>query len=139
VLAGAEKGPVNNVCTPTEVAPGYGPPGRSLVSVSVLGAEPGLEAVRAQLGRWFGAAADSWRHLRTYRIPHALPAYPVGGALGRPARLTAGLYACGDHREHPSLNGALRSGVRAAEAVLADRGRVRHTPSVPTTEEVVER
>jgi predicted NAD/FAD-dependent oxidoreductase len=35
-------------------------------------------------------------------------------------RLAEGLYACGDHREHPSLNGALASGRRAAEAVLAD-------------------
>ena len=38
----------------------------------------------------------------------------------QPVRLAEGLYACGDHREHPSLNGALASGRRAAEAVLAD-------------------
>jgi predicted NAD/FAD-dependent oxidoreductase len=35
-------------------------------------------------------------------------------------RLEAGLYACGDHLETPSINGALRSGRRAAEALLAD-------------------
>ena len=61
-----------------------------------------------------------WQHLRTYRIPRALPAYPVGGYAQPSVRLASGLYACGDHREHPSLNGALASGRRAAEAVLAD-------------------
>jgi predicted NAD/FAD-dependent oxidoreductase len=44
----------------------------------------------------------------------------VGTELEREPRLLPGLYACGDHREHPSLNGALASGRKAAEAVLAD-------------------
>lgn len=116
-----EAGPINNLCVPSEVAPAYAPPGRALVAVSTLGAgEADLEALRAQLRSWFGGAVDGWRHLRSYRIPRALPAYPVGAAPQRPARLADGLYACGDHREHPSLNGALASGRRAAEAVLAD-------------------
>jgi phytoene dehydrogenase-like protein len=114
-------GPINNLCVPSEVCPSYAPAGRALVSVSILGAgEPNLDAVRAQLRQWFGRSAEAWRHLRTYRIPHALPAYPVGGALTRPARLTTGLYACGDHRGQPSLDGAMASGRRAAESVLAD-------------------
>jgi hypothetical protein len=120
VLSG-ERGPVNNLCVPSEVAPAVAPAGRALVSVSLLGGdEPDLDAVCGQLRGWFGRQVDAWRHLRTFAIPQALPAYPVGAALEQPARLAAGLYACGDHREHPSLNGALASGRRAAESVLAD-------------------
>lgn len=116
-----EGGPVNNLCVPSEVAPSYAPPGRALVSVSTLGAgEVDIDAVRQQLRGWFGSAVDGWRHLRTYGIPRALPAYPVGGLDEHAVRLADGLYACGDHREHPSLNGALASGRRAAEAVLRD-------------------
>jgi hypothetical protein len=123
LVLNGEGGPVNNLCVPSETAPGYAPPGRSLVSVSVLGSgEPDLDAIGRQLRGWFGRVVSEWRHLRTYRIPRALPAYPVGGFEPQPARLAAGLYACGDHREHPSLNGALRSGRLAAEAVLADHG-----------------
>ena len=121
LVVNGEGGPINNLCVPSEAAPSYAPAGRALVSLSILGAgEPNLEAVQGQLRGWFGSSVTEWRHVRSYRIPRALPAYPVGG-FGTPSvRLASGLYACGDHREHPSLNGALASGRRAAEAVLAD-------------------
>ena len=121
LVVNGEGGPINNLCVPSEVAPSYAPPGRALVSVTILGAgDPDLDGVERQLRGWFGSTVTDWRHLRTYRIPRALPAYPVGGFGKQPVRLAEGLYACGDHREHPSLNGALTSGRRAADAVLAD-------------------
>ena len=121
LVVNGEGGPINNLCIPSEVAPSYAPAGRALVSLTILcAAEPDLDAVGRQLRGWFGPDVTEWRHLRSYRIPRALPAYPVGGFHEQPARLAPGLYACGDHREHPSLNGALASGRRAAEAVLAD-------------------
>lgn len=121
ILDGDDSGPVNNVSVLTEVAPSYAPAGSALVSASVLGeAEPDIRAVRRQLAAWFGAAVRDWQHLRTYAIPHALPAFPLGADLERAVRLGDGLYACGDRRLHPSLNGALCSGRLAAEAVLAD-------------------
>lgn len=123
LVLNGEGGPVTSLCVPSEVAPSYAPVGRALVSVTVLGADgPDLDAVGHQLRGWFGGAVAEWRLLGSYRIPRALPAYPVGGFAEQPARLTAGLYACGDHREHPSLNGALASGRKTAEAVLADGG-----------------
>jgi phytoene dehydrogenase-like protein len=121
VLDGEGDGPVNNLCVPSEAAASYAPAGKALVSATVLGdREPDLEAVAAQLGAWFGRATARWSHLATVRVPHALPRYPVGGEPAPSPRLAPGLYACGDHREHPSLNGALHSGRRAADAVLAD-------------------
>jgi hypothetical protein len=121
VLAEADDGPINNLCVPTEVAPTYGPPGWALVSVTTLGAEqPDPEALQAQLRRWFGSAADRWSPLSTVLVPEALPRWPVGTQAAQAPRLSAGLYACGDHRKHPSLNGALASGRLAAEAVVAD-------------------
>ena len=124
LLDGDESGPVNNVTVLTEVAATYAPPGRALVSASVLGgAEPDLTAVRRQLAGWFGASVGDWRHLCTFAISHALPAYRAGGSLARPARVEDGIYACGDHRLHPSLDGALRSGRLAADAVIADLAR----------------
>jgi predicted NAD/FAD-dependent oxidoreductase len=81
--------------------------------------------VRAQLARWFGAAATRWRHLRTYHIPFAQPDQPQGTLTPwrRDVRVRPGLYLCGDHRDNGSIDGAMTSGRRAAEAFLADDGR----------------
>jgi hypothetical protein len=129
MLDGDGAGPANSVVMPSVVAPGYAPAGAALVSASVLGipaqTDAALEgAVRAQLGRWFGAGVARWRHLRTYRIPFAQPeqAPPALTPWRRDVRLRPGLYVCGDHRDNASINGALESGRRAAEAVLEDLG-----------------
>jgi phytoene dehydrogenase-like protein len=127
VLDGDGAGPVNNLCVPSNVAPSYAPAGAALISATVLGDPAGDDAalggaVREQLAGWFGPAVRSWRHLRTYRIPHALPdqSAPALTDPARPVRLRRGLYVCGDHRETASIQGAMRSGRRAADAVLAD-------------------
>ena len=39
------------------------------------------------------------------------------------ATFLAGVYLCGDHRDNASIEGAMVSGRRAAEAVLADLAR----------------
>jgi phytoene dehydrogenase-like protein len=128
VLDGDGEGPVNNLCVPSSVAPTYAPAGAALVSATVL-ARPGLPrgpdleaAVLAQLADWFGSGVVAWRHLKTYHIPHAQPAQPPG-ALDppeRPVRLRPGRYLCGDHRDNASINGALASGRRTADAVAED-------------------
>jgi phytoene dehydrogenase-like protein len=124
VLNADEPGPVNNLAVMSDVAPGYAPPGAALVSASVLG-DPAADdaaleaAVREQLAGWFGPAVRRWRHLRTYRIPDALPdqTAPALDVVERPVALGDGLYVCGDHRDTASLNGAMASGWRAAQAV----------------------
>ncbi|QSQ23437.1 FAD-dependent oxidoreductase [Pyxidicoccus parkwayensis] len=129
LLNGEGRGVVNNVAVMSEVSQAYAPPGQALVSVSVVGATPALGSlearVREELTVWFGGAVSAWRHLRTYVIPNALPAQPPA-ALEPPrraVRLSPGLYVCGDHRDNGSIDGALGSGRRAAEAVLMDLGR----------------
>lgn len=129
VLDGEGDGPVNNLAVMSNVSAAYAPDERALVSVSVVGnpSQPDADveaAVRAHLRRWYGEAVDGWRHLKSYRIVHAQPAQPPGTLTPpeRPARLADGLYLAGDHRTNASINGAMRSGRRAAEAVLADLG-----------------
>ena len=82
-----------------------------------------LEArVRRQLTGWYGEAVAGWEHLATYRIAHGQPKQPPGfrarHRLG--PRRPQGVYVCGDWLESASVNGALESGRRAAEAVLQE-------------------
>ncbi|MFM7152050.1 MAG: FAD-dependent oxidoreductase, partial [Gemmataceae bacterium] len=130
VLNGEGQGPINNMCVPSLVSPSYAPPGKSLVSVSVIDPEAihrnKLETeVRQQLRDWFGAEVDAWHHLRTFKIPYALPSQPVGflERSGDPTRIREGLYGCGDYRATASIHGAMLSGRLAAEAIIKDQAR----------------
>ncbi|MGB0119352.1 MAG: NAD(P)/FAD-dependent oxidoreductase, partial [Solirubrobacterales bacterium] len=126
VLSPAGDGPINELAVPSSVAAGYAPEGRSLVAASVVGAETERvdlhEAVTAQLIDWFGQdVVKTWSELRTYRIKEALPSFEPG-RLNSPVpspQLDSGVFVAGDHRETPSIQGALVSGRKAAEAVAA--------------------
>ncbi len=128
VLNGEGKGCVNNVCVPSNVARSYAPEGQHLVSVTILGDRDEDEdreiddEVRKDLKPWFGEQVESWRYLRSYKIKYALPdqSPPQLATPQRPVKLRPGIFVCGDHRDNASINGALASGRRTAEAVLSD-------------------
>jgi phytoene dehydrogenase-like protein len=118
------RGPVDNLTVPSDVVAGYAPPGATLVYASIRGdwqqgdAET-TEAVKWQAGEWFGKQPAAWRHLATVLVPHALPdETPAARRLRPPTpRLADGLFICGDHCTTASINGALASGRRCAEAM----------------------
>jgi phytoene dehydrogenase-like protein len=129
---GKGAGPVNNVAVMSAVSAGYAPPGAHLVVASVVGAAPQENAaqlrldgeVRTHLRKWFGPAVDSWKMLKAYPLARALPQQRHAEWEQAPVRLggSGGVYMCGDYRETASIQGALASGRRAAEAVLHDLG-----------------
>jgi len=121
-------GPIDNLTVPSDVASGYAPPGGTLVTVSVRqdfpgAGEPLAGAVREQAAGWFGPQVRGWRWLATTVVPRALPDESPAARRSRPLspRLAEGLFLCGDHCSSASINGALVSGRRTAEAVLARR------------------
>lgn len=124
VLDGNGEGPVHELCVPSAIVPGYAPPGRALVSATVLAPalpdDDALEAaVRLQLDSWFGPEVSTWRLLRIDRIPDALPFQPPGRfePAQRSTQRSQRLFICGDHCELASLQGAMASGRRAAMEV----------------------
>jgi predicted NAD/FAD-dependent oxidoreductase len=120
VLDGTGAGPALNVASMASVAPSYAPEGRSLIAAACPGvADAQAEAaVRAQMRRMFGAEVDSWAHLRTDVIAHGQPRQSVPFSPKQSVSLGGGLFVCGDHRDTASIQGALYSGRRCAEAVL---------------------
>jgi phytoene dehydrogenase-like protein len=124
-LDGEGTGPANHVAVVSNVAPRYAPSGGHLVSVSGVDEAAGdPEEFRAQvprqLRRWFGSSVDRWEHLRTYRIPAALPRHPAGTVSPNANRTPRpdGLVVAGDYTEFGAIQGAMVSGRRAAEHVL---------------------
>lgn len=119
-------GPVNSLVVPTLLSQDYAPAGKSLIAVNVLGipaADDALleGAVRVQLRDWFGSAVDGWQHLKTFRIPRALPLQtpPVENPRHCQVQRSDGLYVCGEYGSAPTIQWALYSGRRAAAAVIA--------------------
>ena len=126
VLDGTGDGPVNTLAVMSDVAPTYAPAGRSLIAGSLVGmpnvsdAEVDRDA-RRQLRDWYGSQVDSWELLRVDRIPYAQPRQEPADltTLARSVAVDDGLWVCGDHRDTSSIQGALVSGRRTADAILA--------------------
>lgn len=125
-LNGDGTGPINHLVVNSRVSRSYAPDGQELVSVTVLQSSDSpaqLEKpVRDQLRDWYGTVVDDWRLLRSYNIPQALPQQrpPWLKFAEKTVKVGNDLYLCGDHREHGSLQGAMRSGRRAAQELLSD-------------------
>ncbi|MBQ0991183.1 FAD-dependent oxidoreductase [Micromonospora sp. H61] len=111
---------VANTVVLSNAAATYAPTGRHLIATSVVGpTAPPEPTIRAELTRLYGRSTADWTHLTTVAIPEALPAAPPPqGRLRKPVALGEGLFVAGDHRDSPSIQGALTSGWRAAGAVL---------------------
>ena len=128
LLDGVGTGPARNVAVMSTVAPQYAPTGRSLLVAAVPGPaalESDLESrVRAQLSGWFGSTVDSWDTLRVDVIRHGQPLQTPPFSPKQSIRVSDTTWVCGDHRDTASLQGALFSGRRTAEAVLAGLGSV---------------
>ncbi|MFH9263698.1 NAD(P)/FAD-dependent oxidoreductase [Streptomyces sp. NPDC017546] len=122
VLDGGRSGPVAYTAVMSEVDPSRAPEGRTLITSTVLGTPPSdLErSVRAQLAALYGVPTDDWELLAAHHDPEAVPAMEAPHDPRRPVRVLAGLYVCGDHRDTSTVQGALRSGQRAAGAILTD-------------------
>ncbi len=119
LLVDGDGGLVTNTAVISEVVPSGGP----LVQASVLDDSAAEADVRAEVGKLYGVDASSWDLLARYAIPHAVPAMPAPHGFRAPVRVGGRRYVCGDHRDTSSIQGALVSGRRAAEAVLADLGQ----------------
>jgi flavin-dependent amine oxidoreductase len=117
LVLGTPSGQLVNSVVLTDAQPAYSPDGRALVASSSL--TPTREAdVRAEIAALHGIGTGDLEHLTSVTVPQAQPAAVPPLRLRQPVDLGGGLYVAGDHRDTPSIQGAMASGARAARAVL---------------------
>jgi glycine/D-amino acid oxidase-like deaminating enzyme len=115
--------PLVNTVVMSNNAPSYASDNRTLISSSALGVHHSVEAelqVRSHLASLYGVPTSGWAHVATYPIPDALPMMSAPHDISQDVRLSQGVYICGDYRQVSSIDGALASGRRAAEALMTD-------------------
>ncbi|WP_435552263.1 NAD(P)/FAD-dependent oxidoreductase [Natrinema sp. CGMCC1.2065] len=118
----------NHVVPHSAVAPEYAPADATLISATYLGEQPAsdedlAERTRRSLESWSpNREFDDLETLHTERIPFAQFDQPPGIHDRLPdARDPAGsVYLAGDYTQWSSIQGAMESGRRAAEAVIDD-------------------
>ncbi|MFB6153368.1 MAG: NAD(P)/FAD-dependent oxidoreductase [Halodesulfurarchaeum sp.] len=120
----------NHVAVMSAVAPEYAPDGKILLSANTPGDreesdEELARATRETLSSWYPEASFEDLELRrTHRIQFGQFAQPPGihetlPDVGAPG---GNVFLAGEYTEHSSIQGALSSGRRAAEAVRASVG-----------------
>jgi glycine/D-amino acid oxidase-like deaminating enzyme len=123
LVVDGDRGPVVNSAVVSAAAPSYAPPGRDLVQVTTLaGAGLSDATALAEAGRLWRADVAGWDLLVRHDVVRALPRAVPPLDLRRPSDLGGGVFVCGDHRDTPSIQGALTSGQRAAGDVAAALG-----------------
>ena len=117
----------------SNAAPEYAPAGKSLIAASVVGVSAPSGAseavIRVELARMYGVPTDDWDLIDVVSDParRCPPRRRHRRRLRKPVALGDGLFVAGDHRDSPSIQGALAGGWRTAGAVLAALG----APAVP--------
>jgi phytoene dehydrogenase-like protein len=139
ILNGEGTGVINSLTVPSVVAKSYATTGEELISVVLIGNldlddRTAESTVRKELAGWFGPVVEKWRHLKTYRIQHALPAQPppIPDPTVPAKPVKPGIYICGEYQSVPGIQWALLSGRHAAEAVIKELTRT--TESVLATQ-----
>ena len=113
---------IDHLVVLSDIAPSYTPVGKTLISVSVVGkndlSETDLnQKIEGELTRWFGEN-HAWQHLKTYRIPNALPQYFADSKTYNALKINDFTFRCGDYTAYPSLNAAMKTGREVAELLI---------------------
>lgn len=112
--------PIDHILPVSDVAPAYAPHGKTLISVNFVGnSDVSEERAQVELSKWFGRNYD-WRHLKTYKIPHALPQFFGHSKIENDLKVSDFMYRCGDYTAYPSLNAAMKTGREVAEMIAED-------------------
>lgn len=127
LLDGDRREIIANTVVVSNAAPEYAPSGQSLIAANVVGVSAPSSAseavIRVELSRMYGTPTDDWELLEVISVPNALPAARVPQwSLRKPVALGDGLFVAGDHRDSPSIQGAMAGGWRTAGQVLASLG-----------------
>ncbi len=117
-----KSGPVINTVPLSHAAASYAPSGKHLVSSSTLDLNTSNAReyeVRAQLSRIYGVDTSNFQVIDVFPIEKALPVSQVPFNPLSDIEVRPNVYVAGDTFTTPSIDGAIESGQKAANAIIA--------------------
>ncbi len=114
---------INNLTIMSNVSSSYAPPGKHLLSVCLVG-NPDLDddilidRVSKELGQWYPNLAQDFEFLKLYRINYALPCINDNNKTDPELLGFKNVFLAGDYLENGSINGAMKSGRKAASKAI---------------------
>ncbi len=112
-------GPVVSSVVISNIVESYAPKGKALMAATTLGSSTESD-VRGHLKQVWQRETSNWNLLKVHQIKESLPFHPPKKPLVSSSVKEDGIYLAGDWLSTPSQQGALLSGRRAANAVIAD-------------------
>ena len=112
------RGPLVNTVVMNAAAPEYAPDGFSLIASTAIGtADHSPADISRHLDYLYEMDTSRWEVVAVQQIAQTVPVFPVGTPFRKPTQVSSGVFVAGDHRDTPSIQGALVSGRRAAAAI----------------------
>ena len=115
ILNGSGKGQINNIAIMSNVAKSYAPNGSSLIAITTLGKKTDHKQILNELQGWSKFNDNDIVHLKSIHINEALPIYNPDNKQ-KNNRHENVIY-CGDYLFHPSIEGAISSGINAGNEI----------------------
>ncbi len=114
---------INNVSVMSNVSSKYAPSGKHQLAVSIFGEDynSDIEAqIKKECQAWFGKQTEQWKMITRHHIRKALPKQKtVKFDLSKEeSQIGENIFLAGDTMINGSINGALKSGRRAAEFAM---------------------
>ncbi|MCH7400255.1 protoporphyrinogen/coproporphyrinogen oxidase [Belliella kenyensis] len=119
-----EKFLINNLVFMTDVSKYYSSSGKALLSVSVTKPVKNegslVDLIKIELEALSGISAEFFKHIKTYKIKEALPQVDdmKANLPFTNSKLNDHVFLAGDYMLNGSINAAMTSGRKAAEAVI---------------------
>jgi len=113
ILNGSGKGRINNIAIMSNIAKSYAPKNSNLIAVTTLGKKTESEEIVYELQTWLSFNKKNIEHLKSMHIEEALPIYKPNITDNN----NGNVIFCGDYLFHPSIEGAINSGINAGEQI----------------------
>ncbi len=116
ILNGSEKGRINNIAIMSNITKSYAPKNSNLIAVTTLGKKTESGKIISELKTWLNFNENDIEYLKSIHIDEALPIYEPHITENKNDK-NGNIIFCGDYLFHPSIEGAISSGINAGEQI----------------------